>query len=164
MKSRIRQALIEELNLATFRVPKQVDVSTEEIGALRNVQWQDLQIEDLGGQGNIAYLKVNFPFETNASDGIVVDIQVIGGQVYQIHIHMSDNLQRMGLGYKIYKKLISEFGHLYSGKGRRMNPNVDKIWDRLKQDNDYVCMSNDNGDLCMTKDHPEPESLINFIR
>jgi hypothetical protein len=160
----IRKSLREELDLASFRLPQQVDVSDEELRQLRAINWDDIQIEDLGGQGNIAYLKVGFPFNTAANEGIIVDIQVLGGQIYQPHIHLPKNLQRLGLGYKIYKKLIADFGHLYSGKGRRMNPNIDKIWAALKADGSYNCLSNTNGDMCMSKTLDDPTELVKFMQ
>jgi len=164
MKKDIRIGLREALDLASFRLPQQVDVSNEEMQHIQNVTWTDIKIEDLGGQGNIAYLQVIFPFQTAANEAIVVDVQVLGGQIYQPHIHLPDNLQNLGLGYKIYKKLISEFGHLYSGKGRRMNPNIDKIWDTLKGDGDYTCLSNTNGDMCISKSVEDPSELVRFMQ
>lgn len=164
MRIDIKIALREALDLASFRLPQQVDVSDEELRQLKAINWNDIQIEDLGGQGNIAYLKVGFPFQTAANEGIVVDIQVLGGQIYQPHIHLPENIQQLGLGYKIYKKLIAEFGHLYSGKGRRMNPNIGKIWDTLKADGDYNCLSNNNGDMCMLKSLDDPTELVKFMQ
>ncbi len=76
---------------------------------------------------------------------------------------MADELQGLGLGYKIYKALIADLGHLYSGKGRRMNPNITKIWEKLKTDSSISCISNVNGDLCMKKDNPDADDLINFM-
>ncbi len=163
MKNFIKSKIHEALEIPSFRLPKIVDVTPEEINAIKSVNWNNLSIEDLGGSGNIAYLAINFPFETEASKGIIIDIQVIKDTVYQIHIHMSENLRGLGLGYKIYKALINDLGHLYSGKGRRMNPHVTKIWDKLKKDPDFECISNQNGDLCMIKNNSDQDILKNFM-
>lgn len=76
---------------------------------------------------------------------------------------MNKELQGLGLGYKIYKALIADLGHIYSGKGCRMNPLIGNIWYKLKHDSDIECISNADGDLCMRKDNPNKKELINFI-
>jgi hypothetical protein len=163
MKNFIKKKLSEALNLPSFRLPKNVSLSDEEIAALKAVNWSDIKIDDLGGEGNIAHLAVIFPFKTQTSNGIVIDIQVIKNTIYQIHIHMTKELQGLGLGYKIHKALINDLGHLYAGKGRTLNPFINNIWDKLKKDNDILCVSNENGDLCMRKDNPNMEELVDFI-
>jgi len=163
MKTFIKQLLREAIDIPSFRLPKKTSVSPEEITAIKNINWSDIKIDDLGGSGNIAHLKISFPFESSISDGIIVDIQVIHDSIYQIHIHMSDELQGLGLGYKIYKAIIMDFGHLYSGKRRRMNPFVTNIWDKLKNDTDIECVSNENGDLCVNKSNPNKNDLFNFM-
>lgn len=163
MKTFIKQKLSEALNLPSLRLPKNIDITDDELNHIKHITWKELKIDDLGGNGNIAHLAINFPFETEANNGIVVDIQVLNGKIYQIHIHMVKELQGLGLGYKIYKALIADLGHLYSGKGRRLNPFITKIWDKLKQDNEIECVSNEHGDLCMTKNNPNKNELIKFI-
>lgn len=164
MKNIITKQLREILEIPSLRIPKNIVINDNEINLLKNVKWNDLKIEDLGGKGNIAHLSIKFPFKTLAGEGIVVDIQIINGVLYQIHIHMAKPLQNLGLGYKIYKAIIFDFGHLYSGKGRRMNPFVTNIWNKLKNDPDIECVSNNNGDLCSTKNNPDKDELFNFVR
>lgn len=163
MKTFIRHKLHEALNIPSFRVPKQINLTDEELNNLKSVNWTDLKIEDLGGNGNIAHLKINFPFKTTASDGIIVDIQVLHDKIYQIHLHMTENLQRLGLGYKIHKALINDLGHLYSGKGRVLNPNAIGLWDKLKKDPDLECYSNSIGDMCIVKQNPDKKTLKRFM-
>ena len=163
MKNFIRKRLSEALNLPAFRLPKNISLSEEEIAALKAINWSQIEIDDLGGKGNIAHLAVKFPFPTKAADGIVIDIQVINNEIYQVHIHMIKELQSLGLGYKIFKALINDLGHLYAGKGRTLNPFITNIFDKLKKDSDILCVSSENGDLCMRKDNPNMEELVNFI-
>jgi len=164
MKDIIKKILREKLEIPTFRAPKPVNISDEEKQALKNVDYTQLTIDDLGGSGNIAQLKVGFPFRTQAGDAIVVDIQMLQGKVYQPHIHIPEALQGLGLSYKIYQAIIHDFGHLYSGKKRRMNPLIDKVWSRLKADGSIDCHDGQNGSVCMVKNHPERMDLIKFAR
>lgn len=163
VKDFIRRRLNEKLNIPTFRLPKNVSVSDEDIQKIKNINWTDIIIDDLGGSGNIAYIGIKFPFETTADQGIVVDIQIIKDAIYQVHIHLTEALQNIGLGYKIYKALIADLGHLYSGKGRVMNPLVDKVWNKLYQDKDIECHSSHLGQLCSAKNNPNKEELFQFI-
>jgi hypothetical protein len=163
MSQLVKKLLREALTVPSFRVPKDIKFSNDEKLALKNVSWEDLKIEDLGGSGNIAHLGINLPFESAASDAIVVDIQVIKDMIYQIHMHLPEDLRGLGLGYKIYKAVIHDLGHLYSGKGRRLNQMVAKIWDILKNDPDFECVSSELGDLCMVKNHPNKEELTQFV-
>jgi hypothetical protein len=163
MNQVVRKLLREALNIPSFRIPKDVKFSDEEKLAIKNIKWSDLKIDDLGGSGKIAYLGINIPSVTSATEAIIVDIQVINDMIYQMHIHMPEDLRGLGLGYKIYKAVIHDLGHLYSGKGRRLNPMVTKIWDKLKNDTDFDCVSSELGDLCMLKNHPNKEELTQFV-
>lgn len=163
MSQLVKKLLHEALSLPSFRLPKNVSFTDDEKLAIKNVRWEDLKIDDLGGSGNIAHLGIDLPFEITASESIVVDIQVIRDMIYQIHIHLPEELRSLGLGYKIYKAVIHDLGHLYSGKGRRLNPMVAKIWDKLKNDPDFDCVSSELGDLCMVKNHPNKEDLTQFV-
>lgn len=163
MKKFIKNLLTEALSIPSLRLPKDVGVTPKEIEAIKNVNWTDIGIEDHGGAGNIAHLGITLPFESSITDGIIIDIQIIKDSIYQIHIHMGKELRGLGLGYKIYKALIKDLGHLYSGKGRRLNPHVTMIWDKLKNDPDFDCISNENGDMCMTKNNPTKNDLVDFM-
>lgn len=163
MKKLIKKLLKESLLLPSFRLPKNVSISNEDKKIIQQIKWEDLKINDLGGSGKIAHLSVDLPVENIPSDSIVIDIQLIEDKIYQMHIHLPENLRGLGLGYKIYKAVIHDLGHLYSGVGRRLNPMVTKIWDKLKKDSDFECVSNTIGDLCMIKNHPEKEELKQFI-
>jgi len=163
MKDRIKDLLREVLNIPAFRLPQQIKVSQEDLSRLKSISYQDIMINDFGGEGNIAHLGVSFPFETNASDGIIIDIQILQGIIYQLHLQLSDSLQGIGLGGKIAKAVINEFGHIYSGKGRVLNPNAEKMLDNIKNDPNFVYIPNDRGELYMMKDNPDEEKLRAFM-
>lgn len=156
----IKKLLREALSIPSFRLPKNISLTDDEKEKIKNIDWRELKVDDLGGSGNIAHLSVSLPVDT---DAVVVDIQVLNDEIYQMHVHMGEELRGLGLGYKIYKAIINDLGHLYSGKGRRLNPMVTKIWNKLNQDPDFDCVSSELGDLCMIKNHPNKEELTNFV-
>lgn len=158
----IRKKLKESLTVPSFRLVKDINVTPEDLNILKGINWRNISINDLGGEGNIAYLDVNVGSKA-INEGIVVDVQVLHDMIYQVHIHLSKQLHGIGLGYKIYKALVNDLGHLYSGKGRRMNPFITNIWEKLKKDPDFESISNNDSDLCMIKNHPDKNELVNFM-
>lgn len=165
MNKLIKKMLREALNIPKLRMGQEVEITEEERNKIKNVNWNELGVEELGDDGRLIHLKITFPFKTNASDGIALDIQPIHDFIYQIHLNMSKDLRNLGLGYKIYKKLIYEFGHLYSGHGRSLNKfEIPKIWDKLRLEPDFECTTNDNGDrICVLKSNPDKQDLLNFV-
>ncbi len=163
MNQIIKKLLREALEIPSFRVSKNIKLSDEQKQAIKNVNWSQIKIDDLGGSGNIAHLSISLPIDYLESEAIIVDIQLINDEIYQMHIHMPEDFRGLGLGYKIYKAVINDLGHLYSGKGRRLNPMVTKIWDKLKTDSDLDCISSEIGDMCMIKNHPNKEELSQFV-
>jgi hypothetical protein len=165
IKKLLRENLIESINIPSMRLPKKVEIDDNTKNKLKNVSWKDLKISDNGGDGNsFVYLGINLPYGEGSLDkGIAINIQIIKGEIYQIHIALTDELQGLGLGIKIYEALIHDLGHLYSGKGRRMNPVINKIWDNLHNDPDIECHSNENGDLCMIKNNPDKDKLLKLV-
>ena len=163
MKKFIKKLLRENIVIPKLRTAKEIDINQEKIDKLKNISWREIEIEDLGGSNNIAHLKIIIPSVPDATDGIVVDIQLINSDIYQLHINLSKSLQNIGLGYKIYQAVIKEFGHLYSGMGRRFNKTVTNIWNKLKTNPEFECFSSELGDLCMIKKHPDKKKLKNFV-
>jgi hypothetical protein len=164
MKKFIKKLLRENIVIPKLRTAKEIEISQEKKDKLKNISWREIKIEDLGGTNNIAHLKIIIPSVPDISDGIIVDIQLIGGEIYQLHMNLSDSLQRLGLGYKIHKALIHDLGHLYAGKGRTLNNEaVKNIWDRLSIDSNFNCISSELGELCMIKNHPNESELKDFV-
>ena len=117
----------------------------------------------LESEGNLMNLGVILPGDSIPHPGIVLTLQVIHDYLYQPHITLDESLMRKGLATKIYRALIEKLGHLYSGKGRRQNPVVDKIWAKLKRDNTIDCAGSSIGDACWTIDNPDGEDIRSFI-
>ena len=84
--------------------------------------------------------------------------------LYQVHISLAEDLRGIGLGTKIYRSLVEWAGHLYSGKGRRLNPIIDKVWDRLKLDPRLECESSDFGDICVSPNNSNKERLLSIFK
>jgi hypothetical protein len=129
----------------------------------QELDWNEIKFVKLESEGNLMNLGVILPGDSVPNPGIVLTLQVIHDYLYQPHITLDESLMRKGLATKIYRALIEKLGHLYSGKGRRQNPVVDKIWAKLKRDNTIDCASSSIGDACWTLDNPDGESIRAFI-
>jgi hypothetical protein len=147
-----------------LRIPDQINLSDKDIEDVRNIEWTNLDWEDFGNDGgSIVWLKMTQPFTDEISKGIVVDIQLIQELFYQIHISLAEDLRGIGLGTKIYRSVVDWTGHLYSGKGRRQNPIVNKVWDNLKNEEGVTCASNDLGDICVSDKNPDKDKLLEMF-
>lgn len=129
----------------------------------QELDWKGIRFVRLESEGNLMNLGVILPGDDVPNPGIVLTLQVIHDYLYQPHITLDENLRRKGLATKIYRALIDRLGHLYSGKGRRQNPMVDKIWAKLKNDPTIDCASSSIGDACWTLDNPDGEDIRAFI-
>lgn len=129
----------------------------------QELDWNRIKFVKLESEGNLINLGVILPGDNIPNPGIVLTLQVIHDYLYQPHITLDDGLMRKGLATKIYRALIEKLGHLYSGRGRRQNPIVDKIWAKLKRDITIDCASSSIGDACWTLDNPNSEDIRSFI-
>jgi len=129
----------------------------------QELDWNEIRFVKLESEGNLINLGVILPGDSIPNPGIVLTLQVIHDYLYQPHITLDEGLMRKGLATKIYRALIEKLGHLYSGRGRRQNPVVDKIWAKLKRDNTIACASSSIGDACWTLDNPDGEDIRAFI-
>ena len=124
----------------------------------------DLDWKEIGSDGSsIIWLEMSIPIDLDISKGVVVDIQLIKDVLYQIHISLAEDLRGIGLGTKIYRSLIDWAGHLYSGKGRRHNPIINKVWDNLKDEYGVTCANNDLGDICISNNNPDKDKLLDLF-
>lgn len=162
MKRFIRRKLLESLNIP-FRLPKNISISNEEIDKLKTVDWSTIKVVDLGGSSNVAHLSVVFPFKTIANKSIVIDIQVIKNTLYQVHIQLPEAIRNIGLGYKIYKALIKDLGHIYSGSGRVLNSNINNIWNKLFTDPTISCKAGGLGKICVDNSVPNRNELLSIV-
>lgn len=148
-------------DLGGIRYPEQIKVDDHDKSWIRKLNWRDLDWKEIGDNSrNIVWLELNIPLETDLYKGIAVDIQIIKGTFYQIHISLAEDLRGLGLGTKIYRSLVDWLGHIYSGKGRRQNPIIDKVWDKLRNSYGVTCKSNELGDICVSDKNPIKQELL----
>ena len=146
-----------ESNTPGIRYPSQIELSADEKRIIEHdLTWRDLDWKEIGDDGNsIIWLEMIQPLDMDLGKGVIVDIQLIQEKFYQIHINLALELRGIGLGTKIYRSIIDWAGHLYSGKGRRQNPIINKVWSKLNQDSSLECLSNDIADLCVVREIQE---------
>ena len=86
IKQRLRN-LMEDVHIPKMRLTKNVDISDEDKIKLKNLKWEDIKIDEVGNDGHsIIHLKPILPFENNFEDYIILDIQLINDELYQLHI------------------------------------------------------------------------------
>jgi hypothetical protein len=148
-----------------YNVPTEIELSNEQKQFIRNINWNDLIIEQENEESPIDFhISIKGMDDIDVSEGIKVSFQIIGDALYQIHINLAKDLQGLGLGYKIYKALIYEFGHVYSGRGRQQNTEeVPKIWQKLSSEPDFTCNSTEIGSICVLNSNPDKNELLNFL-
>ena len=129
----------------------------------QELDWTGIRFVRLESEGNLMNLGVILPGESVPNPGIVLTLQVIYDYLYQPHITLDEELRGQGLAVKIYRALVDRLGHLYSGKGRRQNPMVDRVWAKLRQDPTIDCATGSIGDACWTLDNPDGEDIRAFI-
>lgn len=130
---------------------------------VEEIDWRQLEFVQLDQVGNLTQLGVVFPGETEPVPGLHLTIQLVMDSLYQPHITIPEGLRRKGLAVKIYRALIEALGHLYSGKGRRQNPMIEKIWAKLMADPTLRCADSPIGTACwLPRDEMGP-SLEEFL-
>lgn len=129
----------------------------------QEIDWREIKFVKLESEGNLMNLGVILPGDDAPNPEIILTLQVIHDYLYQPHIILEKNLRNKGLSTKIYRALIERLGHLYSGKGRRQNPIIDKVWTRLKLDKTLDCASGLIGDACWTLNNSDAEYIRAFI-
>lgn len=135
----------------------------KEFNQIQELDWRDIEFVQLDTQGTIVNLGVLLPGDKEPNPEIKLSLQIIQDALYQPHIQIAERLRRQGLAFKIYRALIEQLGHLYSGKGRRQNPMVDKIWAKLRLQPDLEGAHSEIGDLVWTKENPDGEAYRDFI-
>jgi len=143
-----------------LRLPAQIHPDLETIEIVKNLKWSDLDWKKIGSDGvSVVWLDLKLPADLGIEEGVIVDIQIINNIFYQIHISLAEDLRGIGLGTKIYRSLIDWAGHLYSGKGRRHNPIINKVWRGLENDPGVICMENDIANICISKKNTKIKKL-----
>lgn len=135
----------------------------EEFNQIQELDWREIQFVQLEEEGNLINLGVLLPGDDAPNPEIVLTLQIIHEALYQPHIQIAERLRRQGLAFKIYRALIEQLGHLYSGKGRRQNPMVDRIWAKLRLQPDLEGAHSELGDLVWKKGNPDGPAYRDFV-
>lgn len=155
--------VIDEISIPSLSLSQKVALTDEDRLNLAKLKAEQIDFEQLSTTSPVK-LRVVLPWENDLEKGIALDLQLVKDALFQIHISMDENLQSYGLGYKIYKALILQFGHLYSGKGRRQNNvQVPKIWNKLNSEPGITCHSNKHMDACILDANPDKEGLKKLL-
>lgn len=138
-------------------------LESREYFAIDDIEWKDIKFVTTGKDDNLMYLGVILPGDSEPLEGLELTIQVVMNALYQPHISLPEELRGKGLTVKIYRALVERLGHLYSGKGRRQNPMIDRVWAKLKMDPTVRCAENSIGTACWLPDDELGNSLEDFL-
>ena len=160
MKNFIRKRLRENL-----RIPSEYNkvLSDSDKEQIKNIPYNEIELNQVGDDGNnIINISIGLK-DINIDDSIVLDIQLVKDELYLIlNLLIDYKLQNLGLGYKIIKQFIEEFGHGYFSNDKIVNDvQIPRIITKLKSEYDFV--GNDNGVLIIKKNNEYKEELINIF-
>lgn len=146
---------LESITIPALRLVKNVEYKD-----YSNINIDNINLVVIDDDGhNIIHIGVSI--DNELEEGIVIDVQIIQDIYYQLHTTIHENLKKQGLASKIYKKFISEFGNIYSSNGRRMNPIINKILDKFKNNSEYTYLENNKKDvLIVLNTNPDKDKLI----
>ena len=105
--SKFKDFVLESIYQPGLRIPDEIEYELDEIEILKRISWQDLKWEEIGDDGHsIIWLSCSIPIGIDLSKSVIVDIQLIREEFYQIHISLSQSLRGIGIGTKIYRSLL----------------------------------------------------------
>lgn len=166
MRNFIKKRLSEMLQKPSSKLPKNIVINQDTIAILKGLSWSDIKNEVNGDNGHSTlYMLVEFNDEklNYVSEGINFTIQLLRDTYYQPHMFLAPSLQNIGLGPKILKSFIMDYGHIYVGKGRTVNQNAQSMVNKLTNDPNFEYYSDDIGILIMKKDNEDRNKLIKII-
>lgn len=149
--SKLRQLITELETLTGNKVVLKENVSGKVKDYLKNISYKDLTLNDGPESGGEVKLLISTP-KVNIEKYVELNLEGTRLGLNQIHIFLNPEIQGLGLGEKIYKRVIEEFGYIYSGKGRQQNQTqIPKIWNKLKNDPNIEVFENALGMLAVLK-------------
>lgn len=166
MKEYIKKRLREGVNMPSFNLPEELEPTPEEFQLLKTLTWRDIMVEPKENDGSaMFYLDVLFRnSELNKfSPSIVFSIQQINEIYYHPHLFIANKLQGIGIGPKLLKAFIMDFGHIYTTKARTLNQNASKMIQGFSNDPDVDFNSNGDITLVIKIDNPDKEELLQIF-
>lgn len=165
MKKFIKSKLHEAFG-SSATLPENIEVDEKTLILLKNMSWNNINIEPAGDDG---HSKINMDVIFNdpqlqfVSNGIVFTIQLISDTYYHPHLFIAKSIQGIGLGAKIFKAFIMEFGHIYVTEARTLNKDAFKMINKLVNDPDFETIKSDLGVMIIKKGNPDTDALKNFV-
>jgi hypothetical protein len=164
IKRLLREGLLEDISLSIGKPVKDIELSDADKESIKNLSWEDIDFEQLNEDSPVI-LRVILPVQLDLSNAISLEIQLTRNGLYQPHLFISNSLRGLGLGYKLHIALIHAFGHLYSSNSRRLNDvEIPIIWAKLGNEQGIACVTNDLGELCVSKNLKDNYELINQFK
>lgn len=148
---------LEKLSIPTLRLAKPVEHKD-----YSNINWNDIKLEQIDDNGH-NIINMGVYIDNTLEEGIALDVQLVG-DYFQLHPTIHENLQGQGLGFKIYKKFIHEFGNIYSAKGRRLNPTIIKLLTKFKNNDEYTYLDKNGFILIILKANPDHDELVESFK
>ena len=115
----------EEDDIITEEGDEEMEPTDDEYRMLlANCSWEDINFEE--GEAN-QFVNNMCKLDTYV-DGIKIPVDLINAQVSEVaggkanlHLFLDDSIRGFGVGTKLCRAFIEEFGYLYFGKGRVLN-------------------------------------------
>lgn len=145
---------INEFFSSSMRVPEQIKLTNDQKSIVKGIKWQDIEILDVESDEDI----FNFKFDIkglNLSNAIVFTVRNVN-DLYKIqNVWIAEDLQKLDLGYKLYRVVIEDIGHLYSpASGRHNLIQVPKIYNKLMSDSKLDVIKSNNDYLFILESNP----------
>jgi len=151
--------LYEFFNTAAIQLPQPVEVSEQEKAKIKKMKWSDIKVLDPEESNGLFTMRFKFPVDI--SDGVVFQIQPRDNNLYKLqNIDLHKDLQGLGLGTKLYRAVLEEFGQLYSPKSGRHNElQVPKIHKTVSKDPQIDLFKKGSDTLLLHKGNPDYEEI-----
>jgi len=151
--------LYEFFNTAAIQLPQPIEISEQDKAKLKKMKWSDIKVLDPKESGDLFTMRFKLP--VNVSDGIVFQLQPRENGLYKLqNIDIHKDLQGLGLGTKLYRAVLEEFGQLYSPKSGRHNElQVPKIHKALAKDSKIDMFKKGSDVLLLHKGNPDYDEI-----
>lgn len=163
MRDFIRKRLRERIDIPSFKLPQNVPLTEEDVNKIKTLTWSEIMLDDNENSGGLIYIDVTFadPILNKLSDAIVFSIQLIKGEYYHPHLLLAQNIQGLGIGPKILKAFVMDFGHIYASKGRTQNPrDVGVVMGKLGDDPEMERFDGHTGTVIISKNNPDRDAIL----
>jgi hypothetical protein len=167
IKTILRKTMLESnFNLDAIKLVKPIELDDETKNKIKTINSEDIVVGDAkpmsGNKYTIPLSIRGFGLEEN----ILLILKVLPSGFYVTYeIELASELRGLGLGYKIFYKVLTEFGHLLSLKSNRLNDKeIPSIFNKFKGSSDVEVIDNDGNILLVYKNNPDYDTIINRFK